>query len=475
MSEHRWFGPALGLVAALTALRIAALAANPTDLFVDESQYWLWGQSLGFGYYSKPPLVAWVIRLSTDIGGDTPFWVRLPAPLFHAATAMILGAIAAALFDARSAFWTALGYATLPLASWGSFLISTDTIMAPFFALALLFWLRALGTRGVGWAAASGLAIGVAALAKYAAVYFLIGVALAALRRDSRPTPAQAAALVLAFALVIAPNVIWNLTHGLATVEHTMDNVGWIRGLSGLHPDRLAEFVLAQFGVFGPVLFAALLWQFAAPLGAAQRRLRPFSWPPLVLVSVQALLSKAYANWAVAAYFAGTLIAVPALLRRAPRLLWLSMAVNTALALLVALAVVTARDLRLGRDRPLLDRYLGRADLSRQILDTARANGAAAVVAGSRDILADLSFTGAGSGMPVYAPRPVGRPANYYEETRPLPADPGGPVLAVLLQPPVCNGAALAPVARLDTTSGAYAGDALAAYLVPPGCFDALG
>lgn len=473
MSERGWFAPALGLVAVLTALRVAALALSPTDLFVDESQYWLWGQNLDFGYYSKPPLIAWVIRLSTEIGGDTPFWVRLPAPLFHAAAALVLGATAARLWSARVAVWVAGTYATLPMASLGSFLISTDTIMAPFFALALMFWLRALDSRATGWALAAGAAIGLAALAKYAAVYFLIGAALAALRRDSRPTPAQAVALVAGFAVLVAPNVVWNLSHGLSTVEHTMDNVGWVRGLSGLYPARLAEFVAAQFGVFGPVLFPALIWQCLRPAGVVARRLRPFSWPPLALVGMQALLSRAYANWAVAAYFAGTLIAVPALLARLPRLLWVSVALNGALALVLLALVALTPEARFGRDRPVLDRYLGRADLSRQILGQASASGADAVYALSRDILADLHFTGAESGVAIYAPRPAGRPANYYEQTTPLPATISRPVLAVLPAPPVCNGAALEPVARL-APSGAYAGDVLDAYLIVPECRDAL-
>lgn len=473
MPEEGWIRPALLLVAALTLMRILSLALSPTDLFVDESQYWLWGQSLDFGYYSKPPLIAWVIRLSTAIGGDTAFWVRLPAPLFHAATALILGALAARLWSAREALAVALAYATLPMTAWGSFLISTDTIMAPFFALALLAWFRAIDEGRVDLALGTGLAIGVAFLAKYAAVYFILGVVLAAVRSRWRPTAAQVVALGAGVTVVILPNVIWNLTHGLVTVEHTMDNASWVRGLSGLHPDRLAEFLLAQFGVFGPVLLVALVWQYLRPAGEAERRLRPFSLPPLVLVSGQALLARAYANWAVAAYFAGTLVAVPALRRRAPRLFGLSMAINLALCLAVLVAVARAEDFRLGRDRPVLDRYLGRADLSRLVLAQAKSSGAMGVYAVSRDLLADLHFTGAGAGIPVFAPNAEGRPANYYEQTWPLPPVIDGPVLAVVPVPPICNGAALAPVADL-AGSGAYAGETFAAYLVQPGCRDAL-
>ena len=89
-----WFAPALVVVAAITALRLIALAFNRTDLFVDETQYWLWGQHLDFGYYSKPPLIGWLIRAVTEIAGsNAPFWVRMPGPVLHGVTALALGAL----------------------------------------------------------------------------------------------------------------------------------------------------------------------------------------------------------------------------------------------------------------------------------------------------------------------------------------------------------------------------------------------
>ena len=42
----------------LLALRLAAVLLSPLELYADEAQYWRWGQSLDWGYYSKPPLIA---------------------------------------------------------------------------------------------------------------------------------------------------------------------------------------------------------------------------------------------------------------------------------------------------------------------------------------------------------------------------------------------------------------------------------
>ncbi len=166
----------LALVAGIVGLRVLALAYARTDLFVDEAQYWLWGRELAFGYYSKPPLIGWVIRAVTELAGSNAiFWVRLAAPLAHGATALILAQIAAETAGRRAALWVALGYLTLPMVAVGSAVISTDTIMLPFLALALWAWRRALladGRRRLGLAALAGLGIGLGAMAKYAALYY---------------------------------------------------------------------------------------------------------------------------------------------------------------------------------------------------------------------------------------------------------------------------------------------------------------
>lgn len=471
MPEPRgWFVPALGIVLGITALRMAALTFDRTDLFVDEAQYWLWGQNLDFGYYSKPPLIAWVIRAFTSVLGTSDFSVRLPAMLFHAATALILGSLAARGTGARAGLWVAASYVTLPFVSLGSLLISTDTIMAPFLALALLFWFRAAEGRA-GFGLAAGVALGLAALAKYAALYFLPGALLAALVSPAlRPRLPAWALLLAGFGVVIGPNLAWNLSHDLTTLEHTADNVGWLRGTGGpgLHPDRMAGFLLAQFAVFGPVLFAVLAVLAFRRNPPPQRALLAFALPPLVVVAVQALLERAYANWAVSAYFAAVVLVVPWLLVRAPRLLWLSTALNLTVAVVLpALTVLAPWPSRDGQ--PLLARYLGQAALSRQVIGAARAAGAHTVLAAERDVLADLFYTGRDSGLAFRATRPAGRPLHYYQQMFPVSAS-DGPVLAVLATPPVCAGVGQQPVARFDTATGAHRKSRFAAYLIGGDC-----
>ncbi|MEZ5777746.1 MAG: glycosyltransferase family 39 protein [Paracoccaceae bacterium] len=474
--QGSWLPRAALWVGLITAARIAALWFNKTDLYVDESQYWFWGQRLDFGYYSKPPLIAWVIRTVTALAGsDAPFWIRLPGSLFHAATALILAALGARLFSARAAFWVAVSYVTLPMAALGSLLISTDTIMAPFFAAALYFHFRSVETGRAVPAALAGLMVGMAFLAKYAAVYFLLGGALAALFLPSMRIPFRNAILMAAvFALTILPNVLWNIGNDLSTIEHTMDNVGWLRGqswLGSLNPAGLGAFLASQLAVLGPVLFAALIWGWARREGAMGRALTWFSLPVLVIVSIQALLSGAYGNWAIAAYFAGVLIAVSLLLTHAPAFLNLSLGINGLISLALPVLTIIA-PVPEWNGRPLLERYLGQDDLSRQIITAARDAGATVIVARDRDVLADLfRFR---DGFDIYAPDPVGRPGNYYEQNFPLPRY-DGPVLLVASRAPVCDGSRVAAFRQFEVAGGAYERRGLAAFIVPAGCVDAKG
>ncbi len=465
-----WLRPSLGIVAGVTLLRLGLLAFDRTDLFVDESQYWLWGQDFAFGYYSKPPLIAWVIGAVTAVFGDAPFWVRAPGAVFHGGTALILGALAARMQGAQAAVWVAAAYVTLPFVAVGSLLISTDTIMAPFFAAALYFHRRLVTGGGMGTALLCGAMAGVAFLAKYAAIYFLGGVALAAFIYPAmRIAPRHVLALLVAFGAVMAPNILWNLNNDLTTVSHTMDNVGWLRSdnpLSQLSLMRVAEFLASQFAVFGPIMGIALI--IAAVRRGTDKTLFPFILPALMIVSGQALLEKAYANWAVSAYFAGTVVALAVLMAR-PRLLRASLVINGLVC--VALPLLTMfPQASIGRDAPLLKRYLGRADLTRQIIAASKSLGPVPIVAVSRDVLADLFYTGAHSGLTFLSVPATGRAPNHYAQTYPLSAANVGQVLFVTSIPPVCDGAIPAPVIQFNTVGGAYDGDGLAGYMIEASC-----
>ena len=125
------------MVGAVTLARVAVVFLTPLELYPDEAQYWSWSRDLAFGYFSKPPMIAWVIRATTALGGDGEAWVRLSAPLLHGAAALALSRAGARFYDARTGFWTAALYLLMPGVALSSVVIATDAPLLLFLSLAL--------------------------------------------------------------------------------------------------------------------------------------------------------------------------------------------------------------------------------------------------------------------------------------------------------------------------------------------------
>jgi 4-amino-4-deoxy-L-arabinose transferase-like glycosyltransferase len=89
-SADRWAWSFGALLLAVGALWLATLHLAGLDLGPDEAQYWWWSRDVAWGYFSKPPLIAWLIALTTAVCGDTAFCVRLASPVLHLVTATIL-------------------------------------------------------------------------------------------------------------------------------------------------------------------------------------------------------------------------------------------------------------------------------------------------------------------------------------------------------------------------------------------------
>ena len=97
-----------GTLVIITLLRSLVLVTTPLDLGVDEAQYWLWSQKPDFGYFTKPPLIAWIIAVGHWLFGHHTWAVRMPACWIHLGTALILWQAATWLYGQRAGRLAAL-------------------------------------------------------------------------------------------------------------------------------------------------------------------------------------------------------------------------------------------------------------------------------------------------------------------------------------------------------------------------------
>jgi len=116
-----------GLLAAYLVLAAILPAAD------DEIYYWSWAHPLQFSYYDHPPLTAYLIRLSTDLFGDSFFGFRVPACL---SAAFVMGVIIH-LSRPRSLI---PGIVLTPLFTLGAVLITPDAPLLLAWA-AYVWWL----------------------------------------------------------------------------------------------------------------------------------------------------------------------------------------------------------------------------------------------------------------------------------------------------------------------------------------------
>lgn len=434
----------LSLILLIATFRLIALAANGTDLYMDEAQYWAWSQNLALGYFSKPPLIAWLIHGATAVCGDSEACIRLPSAGLHIVTAVLIYGIAARLYSDEVAFWSGLGYALLPAVSLSSGIISTDVPLLAAWALALFAFAGLLKAPTIRDAVLLALALGAGLNAKYAMAYFILCAALyfafSPEHRARLKTPYLWLGLAGGAAL-IAPNILWNATNGFVTFAHTAENANW-HGVP-FHPDRAAEFLFAQFGVFGPILFGALLiivWRAAkrpADLSPADKLLLVFSAPILLVVTTQGLISRAHANWAAPAYVAATVL-VTAVMIRNRDWGWMrtSFAIHAALALLIATATWQAERFAVpGIGDPLV-RTLGNRDLAEEVrteIATAAQKGEpiGSILTDDRELAAALAYYGRDIPIPILSWREGTAPQSYFEMTQPFTASATSPVLLV--------------------------------------------
>ena len=430
-----WLRRTLWVLGLALAARLVSLWFNNTDLFFDEAQYWVWGKEPAFGYFSKPPVLGWTIGAFTAVCGDSTFCIRLPSPVFHTLTALIIFAATQRLFDARTAFWAALLYALLPAVSLSSTVISTDVPLLLFWALALYAFIRFEAEQSWRWAVVLGLAIGGGLMAKYAMFYFLLCAAIYALGSEKRPHILASAKFWVAVVIALAsllPNILWNQQNSFATVSHTGENIGW----GGQFPNLggLGEFFASQFGVMGPLMFivylAGLVRLPVEGMNQKQWLLIAFSAPVLLIICFQAVMAKAYANWAAAAYIAATIMVADFMVNYIPEW-WRRVTVSLHLGVfaVLAIAVCFARpgQLPLPGDLNPFERMQGAEASAREAAKLIEP-GDAVILTDNRRMSALMAYYLRDAGLPFAAWRVGEGVTDHFELTRAYQDDPRTPV-----------------------------------------------
>jgi len=283
-------------------------------LFYDEAQYWDWSRQLAWGYYSKPPMIAALIWVTTHLGGDSMLAIKLSSTLLYPLTALFVGLLARALHP-RAGTTAAALFLCLPLTGILSLFTSTDASLLLFWSAAAFTLWQAQATDRLGWWAALGVACGLGLLSKYTMAAFGMSALLALWwvpgpRRGLwRIGPWVSVVIALAW---LAPNLAWNAAHDFPTLKHTADITTRAHRAGGVR--EAVEFLLGQALLLGP-LGAWWAWRGLRHVGrqhpaqdvagtppGARLYLLVLTLPLLMLAVAQAYKAHAHLNWAAPAH-----------------------------------------------------------------------------------------------------------------------------------------------------------------------------
>lgn len=321
------------LLAGLAAYRLWVLWALQPPLDLEETYYLYWSTHPDLGYYSKPPMIAWLLAAFTGVFGISALAIKSVSLLLHSLTALLVYLIGRRLWSPAAGVAGALTFYSLPIIGVLSLFTSTDAALHFCWALTLWAFLHARDGDRMGWWLLTGVAAGLGLLSKYT-----MGVMAFGLLGYLLTTPSHRRLLVspglwlgvAVAALVWAPNLWWNAQHDFISFRHTAEisrlDHAWLR------PGELLGFLGPQWPMFGLILLPLFLWRLPRCKGDDGARLLLWvSLPMLAMVSLQALLAEAHLNWASATYVGLALLAGACLWRWQPRGLAVAIAFNLAL------------------------------------------------------------------------------------------------------------------------------------------------
>lgn len=288
---------------------ILASFLPPTE---DELYYWAWSKALSPSYYDHPPMVAYLIFLSTKVFGDTLLGVRFFGVVISFGVLWILSLISEGKDLLMFLLFT-------PLILFGSLLMTPDLPFLFFWTL-YLFWLTRINQSFSEWSddpvarvyrsspipffrwGIGGVILGLGILSKYT-MFLAVPCTLLVLLSGYRFKAWSKGFIFhgIVALLFVLPIVLFNYKNDFEPFKYQ-----WSHAMGGGDPGHFWEFIGGQVLLLGALPFLMLPWLFVQYAEIRSNfRLQVcfvFYIAPLLFILIQALRSKLEANWGVMSY-----------------------------------------------------------------------------------------------------------------------------------------------------------------------------
>ncbi|MGZ8190866.1 MAG: ArnT family glycosyltransferase [Methylococcaceae bacterium] len=298
-------------------LRVAYLFVNDLDLIGDETYYWDWSRVPDWCYYSKPPMVAWLIALVTEIGGDYTAAVRLPTVVLGTVFLGYFYATARAFYSSQAAAFALLLMLAMPFNILANLVMTIDPPLYCFWMMSLYYLRRALfdGQQSAWfWA---GVSTGAALLSKQVALFIPLMLIVFLLLNRQRHGLFKREFLIYLLPVIVCslPILIWNQQHDWVMLGHSKGHFGIKESITLLtRVEQGASFLLYQLLLVTPVI-AVLVVSLSVKASARLTRLPEqeqflvLMGPVLLLgIIVLGFLQKVQGNWPMPFYFSALIL-----------------------------------------------------------------------------------------------------------------------------------------------------------------------
>lgn len=412
---------------ALSIFRIYYILYGPLDLSPDEAHYWEWSRRLDLSYYSKGPMMAYLIAFSTSLFGNNVFGVRFLAVVLSVLSSVFLYKLGKEMYHEGVGAASALLFQLIPLYSAFGVIFTIDSPFVFFWIVSLyLFWKAAgqetSGHSNQGYWLLLGVSIGLGLLTKYTMAFFpfcaFLFLMLSSHKRVLLKTVSPYLALLISM-IIFSPVIIWNAGHDWVTFRHTAGQAHLADGLR-ISLKSLAEFVGSQVGVVTPILFVLIVIALWRVEGKGKRDfLLWFSLPVIVFFIVKSIQGKVQANWAMTGYLSGLIafseVYISKWKEHRPTLRKFIIA-GIALSFVVAAIAHYPSKFHIPVTLDPSSRLRGWKELGRQVSDLheeMRKGGEVFILSDSYQISSELAFYG--KGHPVTYCVNLGRRMNQYD------------------------------------------------------------
>ncbi len=314
----------LSSLVVISVFRIYYILHGPLDLGPDEAHYWEWSRMLDLSYYSKGPMIAYLVYIGTSIFGDTVFGIRVMAVIFSALSSIYMFMLVNHMYGKQEpeisqpvALSSALLLQIIPMFAPFGVIFTIDSPFIFFWILSLyVFWkaINSEGAKGNGqglnhtqWILL-GISIGLGLLTKYTMAFFYLCAFLFLLFSGKRyllKSLKPYTALLISL-LVFSPVIIWNFQHDWVTIRHTAGQAHVSEGLK-ISLKNFIEFLGSQIGIITPIIFVMMFYALFK-LGTKSLQsgfLLYFSIPVIGFFLLKSIQGKVQPNWAMTGYITG--------------------------------------------------------------------------------------------------------------------------------------------------------------------------